>query len=269
MPILSKVLRPGLLVGLSTAIKGDNVSYDKTVLEEEHIDASGALVGSWQTDKTVIDAAEHERAVKVRSKARNLVTGICGRSDFGYLCPDNKQAELEAAVAEGARICTEFNITASVTEIKFSVLTGRIAADDAAAVRAIKGELNGLLEAMDAGIKSLDVGAVRELAKKTKKLGTMLQPDAQARLETYLKEVRAVATKMNTAGEQAAAVVDEEVIKALTNARTAFLDLDESAELQDSKVEGRALDFDLEVAAPEATVAVEAPTRDIDVDDLM
>lgn len=266
MPILSKVLRPGLLVGLSTAIKGENVNYDKTVIDEEHVDESGALVGSWRTDKTIIDAAEYEQAVKVRSKARNLVTGICGRSDFGYLCPDNKQAELEAAVAEGTRICTEFNLSAGVTEIKFLVLTGRIAADDAAAVRAIKGELNSLLEAMDVGIKALDVNAVREIAKKTKKLGGMLQPDAQARLEAYIKEVRAVAVKINAAGDQAAAVVDEEVLKSLATARTAFLDLDEEIAIKDSTAEGRALDLDPEV---EAMVADAAPARNLDVDDLM
>ena len=264
MSLSYKTLRPGVLVGLKTAIKGDNVTYDKTVLEAEHVDEAGQLVGSWQTDKTVADAAEYARAVEVRSKARNLVTGICAKSDFGYLCPDDKLEALETAIAKAEQICEEFNLTARITEINFNTLKGRIATDDDKAIRAIKGELTELLDAMDDGFKRLDVKAVRAVVKKAKSLGTMLAPDVQKRLEEYLGEVRAVAIKVNAAGEQAATVLSEEVLKGLANSRTAFLDIDGGAEIKDTTVAGRTVDLDPDVA--QASAEYVAAATDIDDD---
>ena len=285
MSLSYKTLRPGVLVGLKTAIKGDNVTYDKTVLEAEHVDEAGQLVGSWQTDKTVADAAEYARAVEVRSKARNLVTGICAKSDFGYLCPDDKLEALETAIAKAEQICEEFNLTARITEINFNTLKGRIATDDDKAIRAIKGELTELLDAMDDGFKRLDVKAVRAVVKKAKSLGTMLAPDVQKRLEEYLGEVRAVAIKVNAAGEQAATVLSEEVLKGLANSRTAFLDIDGGAEIKDTTVAGRTVDLDPDVAQASAeyvaaatdtdddfTVVTDAPAetaRELDLEDML
>lgn len=267
MSLTYKTLRPGVLVGLKTAIKGENVTYDKTVIEAEHVDELGQLVGSWQTDKTVADAAEYELAVTVRSKARNLVTGICAKSDFGYLCPDDKLDALEAAIAKAEQICEEFNLTARITEIVFSTLKGRIATDDDKAIRAIKGELVDLLDAMDAGLKALDVKGVRAVVKKAKSLGTMLAPDVQKRLEEYLGDVRSVAVKINAAGDQAAKVLDEEVLKGLANSRTAFLDLDGGGEVQDTTVAGRTLDLDPDVEQafdPDVVAIAEADQEDFE-----
>lgn len=257
------LLRPGLLVGLKTAIKGDNVDYTKTVLEEEHTNDNGELVGSWQTDKVVVDAAEHERAVKVRSKARNLVTSICAKTDFGLLCPADKAPLLEAALKEGAELCIAFNESASLTEIVFSSLTGTIAVNDAQAIRAIKGELAGLLEEMDKGVKALDVDATRLAANKAKQLGSMLSPDVQASLQKYIKDIRKVATEINKAGDQAAEVLNEEVLKGLALARTAFLDLDGMAEVQETVVEGRAVDLDPDVPSPVAETSADETEIDI------
>jgi hypothetical protein len=219
---------------MSTSIKG-NIDYTKTVLEEEHIDEAGQLVGSWQTDKVVYDAAEQEAAVKVRSKARGFITSVCAKSDFGYLCPESREADLEAAIKKAIDVCADFNFGARITEVNFFAITGRISTDDVQAVRAIKGELNGLLETMETSIKALDVEGVRAAANKAKKLGTMLSEDGQKSLEGAIDVARAVARKIAkavTAGEQAALVIDENTLAELASSRTAFLDLDGATELK-------------------------------------
>lgn len=271
MSLASKTLRPGLLVGLSTKITGDNVEYNKVVLEEEHVDEFGVLVSSWQTDKSVADAAEFEQATKVRSKARSLITGICAKSDFGYLCPDTREADLEVAVKAAQALCVEFNLTARLTEVDFFVITGRIAADDVQAVRAIKSELNGLLETMETGIKSFDVDAVRAAANKAKKLGTMLSSDGQKSLEGAIEVARAVARKIAkavTAGEQAALVIDAETLASLASSRTAFLDLDGATEVQAPvDTSGRVLDLE---PLDELLGEVPAPAPvDLDLEDML
>ena len=176
MSLPSKILRPGLLVGLKTSISGTNVEYNKTELEAEHTDEFGVLISSWKTDKSIADAVEQEAAVKVRSKARSLITSVCARSDFGYLCPESKEADLERAIRDAQALCSEFNLTASLTEVNFFAITGRIAVDDVQAVRAIKSELNSLLETVETSIKALDVETARDAMGKAKKLGMMLAP---------------------------------------------------------------------------------------------
>jgi hypothetical protein len=266
MSLPYKLLRPGYLVGLKTALKGDNVTYDKVVIEDERVDEYGQLVSKWETDKTIADAAEQERAVKTRSKARNLVTAVCAKSDFGYLCPDDRLNDLEGAIDEASRLCDEFNLTASRTEIIFSTLKGRIAADDGKAIDAIKGELAELLGAMETGVRGLNVEAIREAAIKAKELGKMLQPGAQKEVMEYVNKVRKLATEINKAGDQAATVVNDQVLAGLANARTSFLDFDGGAEVKDTVVEGRVLDLDPDIAQASAAEVAETPVDTYDDD---
>lgn len=265
MTLIVSTLRPGLLVGLKTSIEG-NVDIVRTELVEDHLEADGSRVARWETERTVLDAAEHETAVKVRSKARGLLTGICARSDFGLLCPEDKKPQLEAAVREARRLCDEFNIGARLTEIKFFVVTGRIAVDDVEAIRAINNEVRGLIDEMQQGITKLDVEAVRAAASKAKQLGSMLSPDAQARIQGAIDAVRGEAKKMIKAGEQAATEIDVTVLAKLAEARTAFLDLDAAGEVIQPDAATRAIDLDPEV---DAMLGEEPAPRDLDLDDML
>jgi len=85
---------------MSTSIDG-NVDHEKTMLEEEHVTEAGELRSRWETERVVLDAVEMDAATKVRSKARSLITGICAKSDFGYLCPDNKIEALDFEADRG------------------------------------------------------------------------------------------------------------------------------------------------------------------------
>ncbi len=262
---LSTTLRPGLLVGLSTAIKG-NVKYNKTETVESMTDG-GVLVAEWETERTTLDPKEHELAVKVRAKARSLVGSVCAATAFGFLCAEEDRADLDKAFAEAAKLCEEFNVSARVTRIKFYAVTGRIAPDDAGAVRAINSEIRGLIADMQDGIDKLDVEAVRNAAKRATQLGSMLNPDAQAKMQDAIKAARSIATQMVKAGEQVAIEIDAATINKLTSARTAFLDLDDATEVAAPEdTSGRALDL----APHEAVAEPAAPvTPDLDIEDLL
>ena len=110
----SRTLRPGRLVGLKTTIRG-GVEYRTTMIEEEHLTESGAEERRWETLCRKADPDEHERAKKARSKARQAIVRPCAPSDFGYLCPEDRVADLEAGLAEARRIADAFNATAQVT----------------------------------------------------------------------------------------------------------------------------------------------------------
>ncbi len=252
MSIPISTLKPGLLVHISTSVKG-NVKYDKS--EETTKNENGVEVSEWTTERTILDVAEQKLATEIRTKARGLVLSVCVATEHGLLCPTAKRAELDAAFDAARALVVDFNLSSRVTTLKFSALAGYIAPDDLTAVRAINGEIRDLIAEMQEGIEGLDVERVRDAAARAKKIGNMLTPEMQACIDDAVKAVRAQAKKLVEAGEQAATAVDAEVLNKLTAARTAFLDIDEAAEVQAPvDTSGRALDL----APHEAPAAPEA-----------
>jgi vacuolar-type H+-ATPase subunit H len=108
------------------------------------------------------------------------------------------------------------------------------------------------------GIKNLDVTSVRDAADRARDIGRMLTPDAQARIGDAIEAARAAARKIVKAGEQAAQEIDQRNVQRITEARTAFLDLDPAAEVAAPVEEARALDFE---PTPERTIAPSKKAR--------
>lgn len=255
-------LRPGYLVAFTTSVKG-NVTYSKQDLEFLNLD-NGASKAKWETERLVKDAEEQERASEVRNKCRSLISSICSATDFGYLCPQVRKPELDAAYNEAQRLCREFNATSKFTRVKFNFFTGYVADNDAEAVSRINAEVRGLLDEMKIGIENLDVERVRDAASKAKKLGQMLTQDAEVRIQLAVDAARSVATKMVKAGEQAAQEIDRATIARLTETRTAFLDIDqEDREIAAPTAEARAIDLEPS-EQPVGTVAATARPLEVE-----
>lgn len=242
MTAFQTTLRPGLLVALKTSI-GGNVKYAKLQLEAGRILDSGEHKSKWETERTILDPKEQEAATKARTKARGFIAAVCSTTAFGYLCPETAKAELDEAVAKARKVAEDFNESATVTRLWINVISGRIAPDDIEAVKAINGEVRELLAEMTAGVEKLDVKAIRDAAARAKQIGQMLSPDAQARITIAIEAARSTAKAIVAAGEQAAVEIDRRTIRTLTEARTAFLDLDDAAEIATPKSAGRAVEF--------------------------
>lgn len=242
----SSTLRPGLLVSLKTSIAG-NVRYTKIELEADHKTESGERKARWETQRLITDPDEHEAARKVRSRASSLIRGSCAHSAFGLLCPEDKADVLDKAVAEARALADEFNKSARLSRVYLYVIAGRIASDDVEAVKAINSEVRDLLDEMKEGVENLDVKAIRDAAGRAKSLGSMLSPDAAARIQIAIDTARATAKKIVQAGEEGAAEIDRAAIKKITESRTAFLDLDGGGDISTPRATGRALDLSPDV----------------------
>lgn len=273
----ARTLRPGLLVSLRTSIAG-GVKYERIDLETEQLDDEGQARSRWETTRVVVDPDEHANAIKVRGKVRALVTAVCAQSDFGLLCPNSRQGDLQARIQEARALATQFNNGATTTRINVRVVAGTIAQDDVEAVRAISGELRDLMATMETGLANMDVKAVREAARKAKSVGQMLSADAKLRLDEAINAARAAARKVVKAGEQAAVEIDQDTLAALKAARTSFLDLDDTDfDAADTAAQpatqARAVDFDMwndeldDPVNPPAAAPAQAPSPlDIDLD---
>lgn len=236
-------LRPGLLVSMSTSVRG-NVSYhaqDRDVMREDRTEITDI-----HTRKTVLDVEEQERAIKTRTKIRGLILSVCVSTAFSntLLCPNYKEAELREAIEEARRLTTEFNDSATTTQIQFYVFTGRIAQDDVETVRAITSEIRQLMDNMQAGLKALDPKAIRDAANKATEVGKVLTPEAGSRLEVAIKTAREAARKIAKAGEVAAKQVDRQAIAKIDMARTQFLDTESGEQkVAKPKMSGRNIDL--------------------------
>jgi hypothetical protein len=124
------------------------------------------------------------------------------------------------------------------------VIVGRVAADDVEAVRAINSEIRDLLSTMEDGLRNLDVETVRKAASKARSLGQMLTPGAEQRVQQAVDTARRTARQIVKAGEQGAAEIDQQVIREMISARTAFLDIPiEDIAVAEPETVGRADDL--------------------------
>lgn len=244
-------LRPGLLVALGTRIKGA-VNYERREIEPEHDDGEGGREARWETYRHILDAQEFEDAVKVRSKARSLITGACVGSSFGLLCTTENEGALMAAIEEARALTDAFNARASSARVEVYALIGRIAADEVEAARAIGAEVRELLDAMQAGIRAADPEAIREAANKARELGQMLTADVAGKVSEAIQQARGAAReivrRVEKSGETAAKVVADLSMRKIEEARFAFLDMDEGK--AEPIAPGARGGLDLEPAAP-------------------
>jgi hypothetical protein len=244
----TSTLRPGLLVSFKTSMSG-NVKYNTAVIEAEHTTKAGEQKAKWETERVVADIDELEAARKARSKISVLVRSVCAWSAFGLLCPETKADELATAIVEARKVAEEFNASANLTRVNVYVMTGRIAADDVEAVKAINSEVRDLLSEMKDGLKNLDVKVVRDAANRARNLGSMLTQDSEVRVRMAIEAARKAAREIVKAGEVGAVEIDKQAIRTITEARTAFLDLDETKEGVKVKARGRAIDLSPEDVA--------------------
>jgi hypothetical protein len=262
---MQTTLKPGLLVSLNTTITG-NVQYRRVDIEPEHILENGETTfARWETAKTVFDAKEDERARKVRSKVRSTIAAVCCESAFGLLCPLTKREDLKKAEADALALAEEFNATATLSRVNVFLMSGEIAADDVEAVTKINRQVRDLIDAMADGVQRLDVDAVRDAADRARSVSGMLTDDARARVAVAIKTARDAARKISKAGEEAAQEIDRVAIRKISEARTAFLDLDTPAgDIAEPMMEGLGIDFAKEGGSEplSAAPAVQAPLFD-------
>jgi hypothetical protein len=226
------------MVSLKTSVTG-GVSYQRRDLDARDsapaLEAVGAAVARWETTKVVDDPAEHERAVRVRADASNLIRKQCFATAFGLLCPESREQELNAAVQQARAMIAEFNETARTTRVAVYVMTGKIASTDEENARAIGEEVRGLIESMSSAIDKLDPDAIREAANKANKIGAMLDADASQKVGEAVaaarKAAREITRRVEKNAEPAAIVLADIQRGAIERARIAFLDLDERESL--------------------------------------
>lgn len=260
----TNTLRPGLLVSLKTGIAG-NVSYRKTALA--HSLQGKTDLTEWETLRKIADVEEHRRAVAVRSDATYTVKRVCADTAFGLLCAEENADKLTAAIAEARSKVDAFNREARITRLTFYVITGRVEADDAEAIRSIRSEVASMMIAMERGVQALNADAVRDAAKRARAVATMLSDDGRLQVERTVALARDAASKIAAAaraGESAAGVIDAEALASIIAARTSFLDLDDDGQgIVTPVTPGRALDLE---TAPETEAMILASDRAIDLD---
>jgi hypothetical protein len=224
----ASVIRPGLLISLKSTVVG-GVSYQRIDLATDQPVADGAEVSRWETRRVIEDKAEHESAVKCRSRALAEIRKVCSATSFGLLCPSDQEGALDAAVVTARRLVDAHNDTAKHTRVGIYALKGHVASDDAEAARAITQEIAGLVVAMDAGIKEFDPSKIRDAANRARELSGMLNEEKQEKVSAAIAQARAAARtivkRIEKEGETRETVLLDIQRGQIESARIAFLDM--------------------------------------------
>jgi len=228
-----QLLKPGYLVSLKTAIRG-GIHYDRAELDPGAAPAPEAAVARWETTRTIEDREEYARAVETRALASRAIRRVCLATSFGLLCPMSREEDLEGGIRSARDLADRFNAAARHSRLEVYVLRGRIAETDEEATRAIAGEVRGLLEDMEAGIRGVDVASVRDAARRARELAAALDAKSAERfgwaIESARAAARAIVRRVEKGGERAAEVLAELDTGPIAAARFAFLELEAEAE---------------------------------------
>lgn len=226
----TQLIRPGLLVALKSSVRG-GVRYERTNLATEAENAE-----RWETVKYVADRDELDAASTARNAAVAMVRRACSVTSFGLLCPEQYEAELDAAIVRAQDIADAHNMGAKHTHVAIYVLKGRVAASDEVAAKAIAAEVAELIGRMRDGIDSMDPKAVRDAANKAREMLTTLTEENAQRVEVAIEAARSAAReivrRVEKKGEQAAAVLADIDRSQIDAARIAFLDLSQPTPTQ-------------------------------------
>jgi len=222
-------LQSGLLVALSSSVSG-GVSYARRDLDERCGAAGKDAMGNpsvckllknhegrcdfseltaeevtrWETTRTIADKAEHDKATKVRNKARSLVTAVCIPSKFGgNLCLKSKEAELRARYDEAKAMVDEFNRQAQFTRIELYMLIGEIQ-ENTSSAQSISSEVIGLIDQMISGVGAGDDEMIGEAANKLTALAEILGDVEQATVKKAIAEARSAKRAIVKAKAEAA-----------------------------------------------------------------
>ena len=222
----TSVIKPGILISLKSTVVG-GVQYQREDLGKKLDD--GEELTEWKTVRVIQDKEEHERATKCRSAALALVRKTCSSTTFGLLCPTDNEGALDTAIAAARKLVDEHNESAAHTKVGVYVLKGRVASDDAEAMRAITQEAAQLVKEMDAGVKNFDASAIRAAADRARELSNMLGDEQREKIEGAIAQARTAARtivkRVEKEGEDRAIVMMDIQRGQIESARIAFLDL--------------------------------------------
>ena len=243
-------LRPGWLVSLSSRVSG-GVAYERTnlVVEDDF--------SKWETTKKIDDPEERKAAEEIRGKARYLISSKCSKTDFGLICSDANEPDLDEAEVQARALCLEFNKTARFSSVSIRVLRGRIEQNDAKAAKAVVEEIKLLVDEMNQGIVNADPEAIREAADKASKMSNILSAEKSQAVGEAVAAARKAANTINKRvlknGEDATKVLADIQIGAIEKARMAFLDMSDDLDVEELPAVVRSVEIDeAEVQAAEA-----------------
>lgn len=218
-------LRPGIMLGLKTSVRG-GVSYKRVDLDAEE----GAE--KWETTKRVQDAAVHKAASKLRARCRQRIEQVCAKTSFALMCSNDNEAKLDVVLDDIRDKVREWNSTNPVTRVNIWCVKARIAESDEQAAKSIASDLTDLLDEMNRSITDLDPDAIRTAAKQARAMLSILSEQKQALANQAIEAARdaasAIAKRVIKKGEDAAAVLQSLDTQAISAARVAFLDIEEA-----------------------------------------
>lgn len=271
-------LRPGLLVAFSVRGHDRGLSYVKDDVQPTDAAPDGGTVATWQTTRTIADADEHDRMVKIQGKISGMVRKHLVTTEFGSFVSEATLPFLMSAIGAARTLCDEHNAGAFYTTVNVYFRTALLASDDMQAARDISAETLRVFARLNGAIDRLEPDAIREEIKSLQAFAGMLGADESAKVGAAVDAARSAANKIakrfREANKDGVGPVDAPALlaslqrEAIETARFAFLDTSETPTVDGpilaSADEGRFGALDMTASPVSVKPTPVTPTVEID-----
>lgn len=222
-------LRPGLLVCFGTRIEG-GIKHERSKVQETRLE-DGALLKEWDAKTRIQDPEEFEAVTRLRLEIRNVMKAVTIRTEFALMCPAERAAELQEAIAQIEAMAAGWNAEAKVYQVKVAVVLAEVAENKADAIKAIKDEVVDLMARMEDATRRGSVKEIRaaaaEAAQRAKLLDMGVEGEQDSEIQEAMDIARSIARKIvkrvEKGGENLAAVLEEQNLEPMSAARMRFI----------------------------------------------
>jgi hypothetical protein len=279
------MLRPCFLVAMQSHLHGGK--HHEVVGIEETTDKNGKLTKRVLTEEVFDDPQEYASANKVRNDAMKMMKKVCNKTAFSWILLVDREDEFAGARIVANQMVEEFNANSMFTKVDIGAFTGKVASDSAENLRAIRDQVQGVLDSMNEGIEKLSPAEIRKAALKAKEVAKVISSDQGKRIDEAVATARLIANQLakrvEREGEDAAQVLADlkNEVDSLQVSRFEFLDLEDHGEInavmpaaspQRFDAIDEQVDIDLQSAAKSGLsrfAKIAEPSEPIDVNSLL
>jgi hypothetical protein len=170
------------------------VSYRRFNLKESCKD-DGTEEGYWETERVYRNRQETAEAERVYATVRNRLRAICLHTDIGFICPLNKEAELNRIIKEMEELVAESNAKFQFCRVELTVLVTRIESDNAAGVATLSQTLQQSAADIKQALENFDPKTARQVLISTKNIVDVLaNQEAKSELMQAREQARSLAS---------------------------------------------------------------------------
>lgn len=175
---------------------------------------------TWKTTRVYQNKAESKLAESIYAKVRNTLRQTCTLTDVGFVCPQSKEADLQATIDTCKKIVDDANSQFTVCRVNFRCVCVKLEPSNSDGVASLSDALRDNVDKLRNAISNFDVVGARQLLYASKNVAEILADPSDAGMvlasrkesSEIINEIAALVKKFDGHKDNAAASQEGQAI---------------------------------------------------------